>query len=185
MAKGIEFSVLPVTSSLLHLRVWRVRKRRVPTESALGPCGGALWNVVPKRRNWYCYWQIDKGDPRPGKERVGRKEGSRGGRRTGRRICFSVLGSKKEWLVLLACGERCDLSCVWWCQHPCGCHHKDETLFRGSRYMSKLFSSLDTGGTLRGEADWTCELKEWYKIKKKMKLGESVIDLETWSIMVS
>lgn len=39
MTRGMGFSVLPAVTFLLYLRVWWVGKRRVPTESALGPRG--------------------------------------------------------------------------------------------------------------------------------------------------
>lgn len=97
------------------------------------------------------------------------REGVEKGDRTGRRICFGVLGGKKkEWQVVLVCAERCDLSCMWWCQQPCSHHHKNETLLSGSRYVSRLFCSLFTGMPWKGRQTEFVSWK-WYKIEKKKK----------------
>ena len=79
------------------------------------------WNVAPERKISFHYWQKQK-EWILGQEKRG--FGGRDERRErGRGICFSVSGGKKkEGLLLLEGEHRCDLSCVWWCQHPCGCH---------------------------------------------------------------
>lgn len=74
MAKGMEFSVLPVTTFLLYLRVWRMGKWRVPTESVLGPhglCECGSWKEILL----VGLTEAEKGDPGQEKREWGVRKG--------------------------------------------------------------------------------------------------------------
>lgn len=94
--------------------------------------------------------EVDKQDPGPRKERVGRKkEGEKGEENLLQ--CFKEVkrSNRFSWHmgkdgICLACDDA---------SIPVAVTNKDETPLRGNRRRSKLFSPLYIGDTLKGEAD--------------------------------
>lgn len=117
-----------------------------------------LWNLRPGRKIWCYYWERQE-EGCWARWRESGEEGWEGGRERKREgnlpQCFrrwkgGVIASLGMWAKVW-------LSCMWWCQHPCGCRHKGGLLLRGSECTSKLFSPLSTGDTMKGEENWNCQ----------------------------
>lgn len=167
IAKEVDLCLARVVSLLLYLRVWRVGEE----EGSLRECTRdmwGLWNVLSERKNWCRYWQKQKEGMLGLEKKEGRK--GRGEKRQGQGTllqCFwrqkqgvtASLGMwQKMWFVL-----RVRTPGSLWLSP------QEWNTFRDSGYISKLFSPLCTGATMKGEANWNCWLEKWQKTKKKEK----------------